>query len=348
MDENLEKYETNGFDENKKAETTWSVKIDKALKAELQEFTDNEEGTKGDFLRKAYQLYKTNKIIEGEDVLASEAKEIQAIAERLSRLLINANEKVNTRIKSIHTEAEDKSIYKDKFINKLEEELEGVRASLKDKEELLKEETRIKNENIARVIELETVANKALEDAEISKGQVATLATTIKGLEADREENKSLKQELATIHSSHKKEIEALQVQLAQKEQCLADKDNEIKELKRDNEHTVKDLVKENEREIESFKKDHIRELESAKEKAEARLEKEKMILENSLNKAHMEEMNKLHQLLAEADVLKKQAVLEVQETYNKKIQELQEVIYRLKTVSVVSAKEDMQNKEYR
>lgn len=325
--------------ENKKLDT-WSVKMEPALKQELQQFLAEEEGVKAqDFIRKAYNLYKTNKVIEGENLLSAEAKEVQAISERLASILVNANSKINTHIGKIYTDAQADSATKDKYIGKLEEDLEGIKSSLKETEEKLALETKEKNEYVARTMELEKTTAKATQEADIAKEQVVTLTNTIKSLEEDREENKHLKEQLKNVYEEQEKEIDSFKNRLNEKELMIvtlekevANKDAEIKELNKEHTRELADVQKNNERNIEDLKKDHVREVESLAEKAEAKLQKEKMQLENDLTRTHMKTVNELEQALKEAETVKMQEVLKVKEECNKQVEALRLEILELKT----------------
>lgn len=321
--------------ENKveKERERWAANVDAEFKQELQKFMALEK-TKGvtaqDFLKKAYQLYKNQEVMDGNNILSQEIKEVHQIANRLTTMLVNASERVKSHVKDIRTAAEVVTDDKEKMIIKLQEDLNVFDEKHKKTIELLKKEITEKDERLTKAKETQKeLAEVTLEISEL-KAQNSTQLKTISSLQADVAEKKALEKQLKEIEEKHKNELLELQKKLDEATQSINDKDTEIKEIKKDNA-----------RDVEALRKEHERERESLKDKAAMELEKEKSALESKLQREHLEEVNKLQQSLAEAETIKKQAVLDVQTEMGAKVLKLEEKIAHLSTHKEKPAKQD-------
>ena len=316
---------------------TWSVKMNKAEKFELKEFLSQNDIKATEFIRKAFQLYKVDEIVQGDNVLSPELKEVAVIAERLQGIFVNANERVNTRIKQVFLEAEETSKVKDKYIDSLEEKLENTQTELENSKTRNAELDVEKNAALSRIADLCETTDKALAEAESMRGTNDTLMDTIKGLQADREQNKVLKAELAGIEEKHAKAIDAIthqyETEKKEKENALSNLSN----AEKDHTAALKDKDRDHDIEIVTLKKDFARELDQAQKDNKRDMdtlikdqEREMKALREGLETEYAKEINKLKHELTEASSDKKEAVLDVQTEHLKEVTRLQQEIQRL------------------
>ena len=326
--------------------TNFQAKVSDELYETLDKLKSNFDGTAGQFVERMVEAYQLSQLKYGDSLLKEEIETLESLTNRINNLLISADEKVRTRLEDKEIEAAKAQEENQLSIKEKREkiqELEAERLELKTKLGL-EEEARKKLEG--EVKELQKQSSIAEDLVVEYKGKNDMLLSDLKEYKEDREENKKLKIQIQEQEVLYKEETQKLLDQLKGLDEVISTLNKENASLK-----------ERHARDIEDLESKHSRTLEDVQLKADMKLEKELRALESSLTQKHMKETNDirqnwmqetsdlkenhrkelsiLYQKLAEAETLRKQAVLEVKEEYAEKIQKLQDVIFELKTGKV-------------
>lgn len=156
-------------------------------------------GTYAEFMDRMADAYQLSRLKYGESLLGSEVEELESLTSRINRLMVNANEKINSALADKEHAYAEKQATNEELISRLKQDI----ATLEEKNQEINEQlVEANNSNLAMVDKLV----KLEEQEELSKALVTeykikndTLAGTLTEYKQDREDNKTLQKANAEL-----------------------------------------------------------------------------------------------------------------------------------------------------
>lgn len=178
------------------AQETWGLKLDQDLKEKLQSIIKEDFESSKDFMEQLISLYELNKLKQGSNVLTDEIDQLESLTRRINSIFINANEKIGNMLQEKDIKAEQQVELKNKLIERLQCDIAKLE---QEKEHISSINDSLVNSNTEYSQEVSqlTKSNRIMEDLVSEyKEKNDTLTGLLSEYKADREQNKSLQEQL--------------------------------------------------------------------------------------------------------------------------------------------------------
>lgn len=266
-------------------------KVSDELYDRLEQLKSEAGGTHAEFLERMANAYELHKVRQGDNLLSAEVEELESLTARINRLMINANEKINSALRDKDLSYEEKQSANEELIARLRADLETSKATASEMKKALEEANKSNADLSEKLAEAEEQSTLTKELVAEYKNKNDMLLSDLAEYKQDRETNKQLAIEIATLkeqlleaqnqatteaqkvvvlEEAAKKSEEEHQEKLANTEQTYIDKITSLKDKHRqalDHSEAMKNVA------IKEARAD-------AKEEAQAKLEEARSISE--------------------------------------------------------------------
>ena len=195
-------------------------------------------GTYAEFMERMANAYELHKVREGDNLLSAEVEELESLTARINRLMINANEKINSSLRDKEISNEEKQSANEELINRLRKDLESLKENNKVIAEQLTEAIKSNTELTLKLQEAEEQSTLAKDLVAEYKQKNDNLTSVIAEYKQDRETNKQLVEEVSVLKEKlaeveNKANLESQKVESLAKEKEKAEQEcaNKIEEL---------------------------------------------------------------------------------------------------------------------
>lgn len=214
------------------ASTTWTVRMPAELKQKIVDTIAQTGLSPQDFITELMQTYELKKTQEIMPEIKSDIEELQNLTRRINAIFVNTAERLKIQRDTMYHELEKKLLERETIIeeqkgqiSKLEkkiQELERANAAL----EAAKHEAEKKLEDLQ---EANIVLKSLVREYEAKN---ASLQEEIKQLNIHREENQTLRSELARVTEENKEYAAKVEKLTAEVQRLEQDKKTELEKLK--------------------------------------------------------------------------------------------------------------------
>lgn len=305
-------------------------KVSDDLYDRLEQLKAEAGGTHAEFLERMANAYELHKVRQGDNLLSAEAEELESLTARINRLMVNANEKINSALRDKDLVHEEKQSTNEELIARLREDLSKLKENNAEMKKSLEEANKSNTELTEKLKEAEEQSILAKDLVTEYKDKNDNLSAILGEYKADREMNKQLVEEISTLKetlaeaqnkaNSEAEKVLSLTKEKDSMEQGYIDKITSLKEKHRqaiDHLDALKGLA---------IKEARAEEKEQAQLKLQAHMDKE-----NELR-------DRIDNLKATIDVLKEEkekSLLELKEKYENELSDLQKELEKSKKSTV-------------
>lgn len=213
-------------------------KVSDDLYDRLEQLKSEAGGTHAEFLERMANAYELHKVKQGDNLLSSEVEELESLTARINRIMINANEKINSALRDKDLSNEEKQSANEELIARLRKDLESLKESNKVITEQLTEATKNNTELTLKLQEAEEQSTLAKDLVAEYKEKNDNLTSIIAEYKQDRETNKqlvseisTLKEKLSEVENKANSEMQKVESLIKEKEKMQQDYSNKVVEL---------------------------------------------------------------------------------------------------------------------
>lgn len=233
------------------AQETWALKLDAELKEKVQGIIKDDFESSKDFLEQLVSAYQLNKLKQGENVLSAEIEELESLTRRINGIFINANAKINTMLQDKDSKADQQVAYKDKMIERLQGDIAKLEEEKKNISSINDSLVNSKNEYLQEVNQLTKSTNTLEELVAEYKEKNDMLTGLLAEYKQDREQNKSLQDQVKALENKLN-ELNSVSTEQARQ---IIEKDRKLQEQADKHKNELQEVLHRHSEELDTTKR---------------------------------------------------------------------------------------------